>query len=152
MIRIDEAICAKCNTCTQYCPTGIIAEGPKIREAVHKFCILCGHCVVACPSGAISVVDLGDCEVPPYAKTIPVSSQAMETFLRRRRSIRHYKKEPVSKEHLEKMIEAMNEDPSIKPLMKIPKEELVVSGFTLGYPDEEHFRYPPRRPMQTVWV
>jgi hypothetical protein len=50
------------------------------------------------------------------------------------------------------LIIAMNEDPSIKPLLKIPREESVVSGFTLGYPDEEHFRYPPRRPMQTTWV
>ena len=277
MIRIDDAICTKCNTCSRYCMAGIIAEGPEIKKDVHRYCISCGHCVVACPSGAISVVSFEDLEIPPFAKALPVSSQAMESLLRRRRSIRHYKAEPVSREHLEKiieasslvptggnarsfkayvctdrevmaqihrkvteyfarylevlkhpvegipdemrarlaraidhlmlnppegkdflfwnapafvvfttttpnpigigdawiasfagvmyaetipvgtcynglMIEAMNGDPSIKPLLKIPTGELTVSGFTMGYSEEEHFRYPPRRPMPTTWI
>lgn len=277
MIKIDDGICTKCNTCIQHCPAGVIAEGPEIKEEVHKYCILCGHCAAVCPSGAIRVVGFEDIKTPTYTKDIPASSQAIETLLRRRRSIRHYKTKPVSKEHLEKMIEAaslvssahnyrafrayvctdeetigqihrkvtayftryvevlknpiegmpdaaredllytmnylvvhppggrdslfwnagalllftttnnhplcigdawtasfaavmyaetipigtcyngllinaMHEDPSIKPLLKIPEEELVVSGFTLGYPDEEHFRYPPRRPMPTTWI
>lgn len=277
MIRIDEENCTQCNTCTQHCPAEIIAEGPEIKEEVHKYCVSCGHCAVVCPSGAISLVGFEDLETPYYSKEIPVSPEALETLLRRRRSIRHYKPEPVSREDLEKIIETaslvptahnwrpfkayvctekaviiqihrkltehytrfievlkkpvegipdsireellfafdylvvnppdgrdslfwnastllvfttiinhplcigdawiasfaavmyaetipvgtcyngflimgLNEDPSIKPLLKIPKEELVVSGFTLGYPDEEHFRYPPRRPMQTTWI
>ena len=277
MIKIDEVRCTQCNTCIEYCPGGIIAEGPKIKENVHKYCILCGHCAAACPADAISIAGLEDVETPAYTKEIPVSSQSFETLLRRRRSVRHYKTGPVSKEHLEKMIEAAslvptghnyrafrayvctdkaiigqihgrvteyyksyvedlkkpipgmpdavredllyaidylavnppggrdsvfwnantlllftttnkhslsigdawtasfaammyaetipvgtcynglliiaaNEDPSIKLLLRIPKDEMLVSGFTLGYPDEEHFRYPPRRAMQTTWV
>jgi hypothetical protein len=50
------------------------------------------------------------------------------------------------------LVEGLNGDPSVKPLLKIPNEELAVSGLTLGYPDEEHFRYPPRRPMPTTWI
>jgi len=275
MIRIDEAICTKCNTCSDYCAAGIIAEGPEIKEEVHKYCNACGHCAVACPSGAISILGFEGLEVPAYTNDIPVSSQALEALLRRRRSIRHYRSEPVSREHLEKIIEAasmvpsgmnlrafrayvctdkdiivqvhrkttdyfarfveglkqpvegmpdsvleyflyaldrlvlnppegkdslfwnaaallvftattpisigdawtasfaavmyaetipigtcynglltvgLNGDPSIRALLKIPQEELVVSGLTLGYPDEEHYRYPPRRPMLTTWI
>lgn len=277
MIRIDEEKCTQCNACAQSCPAELIAEGPRIKQEVHKYCVNCGHCFIFCPSGAISIVGYEDIETPSYSKEIPVSSEALETLLRRRRSIRHYKPEPVSKEHLGKIIEAaslvptahnwrafkayvctdkaviarihrkltehytrfletlkepvkgmpdsireelifafdylvvnppagrdslfwnapallvfttlnphplcigdawiasfaavmyaetipvgtcyngflimgLNEDPSIKPLLKIPDEEVVVSGFTLGYPDEEHLRYPPRRPMQITWV
>jgi nitroreductase/NAD-dependent dihydropyrimidine dehydrogenase PreA subunit len=277
MIRIDEETCTKCNICIQHCPAGIIAEGPEIIEELQKYCILCGHCSVVCPSDAVRMIGFEDVKVPSYAKEIPISSQSLETLLRRRRSVRHYKTEPVSRKHLEKIIEAaslvssahnyrafrayvctdravisqihhkvtayftqyvealknpiegmpdaaredllytmnylavnppggrdsifwnanalllftttnnhalcigdawtasfaaimyaetipvgtcyngllliaVNEDPSIKSLLKIPEGELVVSGFTLGYPDEAHFRYPPRRPMQTVWV
>ncbi len=277
MIRIDEETCTGCNACIQYCPAGIIAEGPEIKEAVQKYCILCGHCVVACPSGAISVLGFEDCKVPSYSKEIPVSPQAMETLLRKRRSVRHYRTEPVSKEHLERIIEAaslvptahnyrafkayvctdkmvinqlhqrvaghftrfvetlknpvegmpdairedllyhfdylvinppggrdslfwnaaailvftstmnqalcigdawtasfaavmyaetipvgtcyngilivaLNENPGLKPLLKIPENETAVSAFTLGYSDEEHFSYPPRRPMPTTWI
>jgi hypothetical protein len=50
------------------------------------------------------------------------------------------------------LIEGLNGDPSIKPLLKIPAGETPVSGLTLGYRDEEHFRYPPRRSMQTTWI
>ena len=275
MITIDEESCTQCNICNQHCPHGIITEGPEINEEVHNMCIDCGHCAVVCPSGSISVIGFEDLEIPAYVQSIPVTSNALKTLLRKRRSIRHYKPEPVSKEHLEKIIEAaslvptgnnwqsfkayvctdkdvigqihrkvtecltrfveapnnpidglpdsmwdelrhaieylvvnppegrdllfwnasallvfatkyplcegdtwiasfaavmyaetipvgtcynglltfgLNGDPSIKPLMKIPKEESVVTALTLGYPDEEHFRYPPRRPMQTTWV
>jgi nitroreductase/NAD-dependent dihydropyrimidine dehydrogenase PreA subunit len=50
------------------------------------------------------------------------------------------------------LIMGLNEDPSIKPLMNIPKEEVVVTGLTLGYPDEIHYRYPPRRTMPITWI
>jgi nitroreductase/NAD-dependent dihydropyrimidine dehydrogenase PreA subunit len=276
MITIDEEICTQCNTCHQHCPHGVIVEGPEIDEEVHSTCIDCGHCVVVCPSGAISLVGYEDLEIPPYTQDLPVSSGALETLLRKRRSVRHYKPEPVSKEHLEKIIQAaslvptgnnwqafkayvctrkevisqmhrkvtqylaqlmdapknpieglsdslweelryavnylavnppegrdslfwnsstllvfatnlppvfegdtwiasfaavmyaetipvgtcynglltfaLNGDPSIKQLLNMPKEELAVAALTLGYPDEEHFRYPPRRTMQINWV
>jgi nitroreductase/NAD-dependent dihydropyrimidine dehydrogenase PreA subunit len=275
MISIDEEICTQCNTCYQHCPHGVIVEGPEINEEVHSMCIDCGHCVVVCPSGAISLVGFDDLAIPPYTKGIPVSSEALDALLRKRRSVRHYKPKPVSKEHLEKIIEAaslvptgnnwqpfkayvctdkkvieqihkkvsrflaqfvdvpknpfeglpdsmwedlryavdflalnppegrdqlfwnasallvfateypvcagdvwiasfaavmyaetipvgtcynglltmgLNRDPSIKSLMNIPEGELAVAALTLGYPDEAHFRYPPRRSMPTTWV
>ena len=106
MITIDEDLCTQCNTCSQHCPHGIIAEGPEINWEVRGMCIDCGHCAVVCPSGAISVLGFEDLEIPTYNQDIPVPSEALETLLRRRRSIRHYKPGPVSMEHLERIIEA----------------------------------------------
>lgn len=277
MIKIDHELCVQCGTCVQHCPGGLIGDGPEIDDEIHKHCVSCGHCAVACPSDAIHVLGFEDFETPLYTKDIPVSFEALKTLLRRRRSIRKYKPEPVSRVHLEEIIAAasmvptahnwrafkayvctdkgvigqihkrlsehytrfvevlkqpvegipdtireeiafmfdrlvvdplegrdsifwdaetllvftttinhplcigdawiasfaammcaetipvgtcyngflimgLNEDPSIKPLMKIPKEELVVAGFTLGYSDETHYRYPPRRTMPTTWI
>ncbi len=39
MIRIAAEICTKSSACIQYCPAGIIAEGPEIQESAHKYCI-----------------------------------------------------------------------------------------------------------------
>ncbi len=277
MIKIDHELCVQCGTCLQQCPGGIIVDGPEIAAEIHKHCVSCGHCAVACPSDAIRVLGFDDIEPPSYAEDVPVSFEALKTLLRRRRSIRKYKPEPVSKAHIEELIAAasmvptahnwrafkayactdgevigrihrrltehytrfievfkqpiegmpdtireeivfafdhlvvnpaegrdslfwgaqgllvfttminhplcigdawtasfaavmcaetipmgtcyngflimgLNEDPSIKSLLKIPKEELVVSGLTLGYSDETHYRYPPRRTMPTTWI
>ena len=106
MIRIDNQRCIACDTCVEYCPAEIIAPGPSIREEIHSYCVGCGHCAVACPSGAIEVVGFDDVVLPPYAGTLPVSFDQMATLLRRRRSIRIYKPDPVSRVHLEQLVEA----------------------------------------------
>jgi nitroreductase/NAD-dependent dihydropyrimidine dehydrogenase PreA subunit len=277
MIRIESEKCTHCGTCVQHCPAGIIVEGPELDEKIHKYCVSCGHCAVVCPSEAISVLGVEDLNVPPYQNHIPISLEALKVLLQRRRSIRKYKPEPVSKAHLEQIIEAaslvptahnwrafkayvcrdqhvigqihqrltehysrlidvfkqpiegiadaireeirfgferlvvnpvagrdslfwntntllvftttinhplcfgdawiasfaavmsaetipvgtcyngflimgLNEDPSIKALMKIPSAESVVTGFTMGYSDETHYRYPPRKTMPTTWI
>lgn len=277
MIAINKERCTQCNKCVDHCPARIISEGPEINEAIHKYCVSCGHCAVGCPAGAVTVRGFEGIEKVPYLREIPVMPDRMEALLRRRRSMRHYKADPVSRQHVEKMIEAaslvptahnwrafkayactdgnviaeihrrlvrhytrfmevlkhpvegmsdtmrdelafaidslicnppggrdclfwgapallvfttliphplcigdawvasfaammygetisigtcyngflimgLNEDPSLKSLLKIPEGEVVVSGFTLGYPDEEHFQYPPRKPMSTTWI
>ncbi|MBI5014824.1 MAG: nitroreductase family protein [Deltaproteobacteria bacterium] len=277
MIRIDAETCTRCDSCVRACPAAIIAEGPAIREDIHGYCVSCGHCAGACPSGSITVEGYGDVDLPPYHQDAPISSSALATLLRRRRSVRHYRPGPVSREHLERILEAaslvptahnwrafkayvctdkgvlsalhdgltshythvletirmpvegmpdalreelvfafdrlvvtpfggqdrllwgagtvlvfttrilhplcigdawtasfaavayaetipvgtcyngflimgLNEAPPLKSLLRIPEDELVVAGLTLGYPDEEYFRFPPRRTMETTWI
>ncbi|MBW1852608.1 MAG: nitroreductase family protein, partial [Deltaproteobacteria bacterium] len=106
MIAIDQEKCIQCNECIEHCPAGIISEGPEINEAIHKFCVSCGHCAVVCPSGAICVEGFEDLEMLSYPERIPVIPEEMETLLRRRRSIRHYKVNPVSRKHLEEIVVA----------------------------------------------
>ena len=106
MIKIDQLKCNQCNICTQYCPVEIIAKGPAIKEEIHKHCVNCGHCYSSCPEGAIELTGFEVIEIPDYSHDLPVSPEQMESLLRRRRSVRHYKSQPVSKEHLEKIIES----------------------------------------------
>ena len=277
MIRIDGESCTHCDACVSACPAAIIAEGPAVREEVHRYCVRCGHCAGACPSGAITVEGCEDCVLPPYPHDNPVSSSSLAALFRKRHSVRHYRPGPVSREHLEGIVDAasqvptahnwrafkayvctdrpvlsalhegltghyaqvletirkpvegmpdalreelvfafdrlvvtpyggrdrlfwgaetllvfttriphplcigdawtasfaavayaetipvgtcyngflimgLNESPALKQLLRIPGEELVVAGLTLGYPDEEYFRCLPRRTMETTWV
>lgn len=112
MISIDEEKCIKCNTCTQYCPAGLIGEGPELGEETTRYCVCCGQCFAVCPVEAISVLECKDIRIPPYPETHGVSSDALEALLRRRRSIRHYKAGPVSRIDMEKILEAASLVPS----------------------------------------
>jgi ferredoxin len=112
MISIDADKCLKCNTCTQYCPAGLIREGPELGEETIRYCVSCGQCFAVCPAEAISVVGCKDIKIPPFSETHGVSSDAVETLLRRRRSIRHYKAGPVSRIDMEKILEAASLVPS----------------------------------------
>lgn len=53
-LRIREALCVDCGTCTRVCPMGIsVCKTPNSGE-----CIRCGKCKEACPEGAIvSTID-----------------------------------------------------------------------------------------------
>ncbi len=113
MINIDSQKCIKCNLCHTVCPSGVIGDGPEVSaEKNMTWCIQCGHCYAVCPAGAITVV--GFKKFSPVAlKGEPVvGSAAMMELLKGRRSVRRYKEEPVSREHLEKILEAASAAPS----------------------------------------
>jgi len=70
----------------------------------------CGHCIVICPQDAILFEDFKD--DPYYFEGINnlkdyIGYEKIFNFLRALRSIRHYKKDKVSKDILKKVIRAM---------------------------------------------
>jgi nitroreductase len=70
-----------------------------------EWCIACGHCGAACPVEAIFPSGT------VYEKRLPgidaaISPEILQLLIRERRSVRRYKDEPVSKEVLEKILEA----------------------------------------------
>jgi len=73
---------------------------PRVPAAKAGMCIGCGHCEVFCPSQALLLNDRMDEKVrrPTGAGTIP--SADMEMYLKRRRSIRRFTKDPVPKEKI----------------------------------------------------
>jgi nitroreductase/NAD-dependent dihydropyrimidine dehydrogenase PreA subunit len=113
MINIDEGKCTKCNLCVKVCTKGVIKPGPEIDPARNRFCINCGHCYAVCPSQAISVAEFKDVRTAEL-QDLTVQPDAEMALLKRRRSVRHYKPEPVSREHLEQIIEAASNAPSAK--------------------------------------
>ena len=113
MIRIDTERCTQCDLCSQVCPVGIVQPGPEIDERLHGHCLQCGHCYAVCPPGAITVLDLegpaGDDRRPAR-----VEPDAMMSLLMMRRSVREFRDEPVSEEHLRAILDAASCAPSAK--------------------------------------
>lgn len=71
-----------------------------------KRCFHCGHCVAVCPAGAVEsdvypMEDVETLEGYPY-----ISGEDMLRFVKARRSVRRFKKEPIPQKALETVLQA----------------------------------------------
>jgi nitroreductase/NAD-dependent dihydropyrimidine dehydrogenase PreA subunit len=111
MLRIDEAKCNSCGLCCEVCIGGPIFEGPRLNtEEFH--CVECGHCYAVCPEGAITLEGYEDIETLEMKREPAVDGPSMKALLKGRRSGRLFKPEPVSREHLEELVEVASCAPS----------------------------------------
>lgn len=114
---VDPEKCNRDGICVAECPVKIIAlkEGdatPISVPGADAICIQCGHCVAVCPTGAFSHRSMTPDDCPPVRKDWQLSPDQAEHFLRSRRSIRTYKKDPVEKETLSRLIDMASHAPS----------------------------------------
>jgi nitroreductase/NAD-dependent dihydropyrimidine dehydrogenase PreA subunit len=116
-LTIDENKCKQDGICAAECPRQIIiqeddASFPQIAESDEAYCMACGHCVAVCPHGALSVagVNIEDC--PVIEKSLILSWDQAEQFLRSRRSIRLFKDKAMDRKTLEILIEAARYAPT----------------------------------------
>ena len=100
-ILVDQYLCTRCGICSSVCPVGIIDpadEGtiPHVPASKANLCIRCGHCEATCPSGAVTSA-YSSTGVPgtPVSEALP--PEALGTYLKSRRSVRHYKEDPVDR-------------------------------------------------------
>jgi len=82
---------------------------PKIKNPEN--CFLCGHCVGVCESNAIFNSQFNYDEIKPMQHNI--SSDDMMSFLKMRRSCRHYQNKKVDKVILQKLIETAKMAPTV---------------------------------------
>ncbi len=106
ILKVDPDKCTKCGLCSEVCPPGIIAQSEKGPEmTLSERCIACGHCVAICPTAAL------DNEKNPLANQVPldkfpvIDADTAYKFLRSRRSVRCYKKEPVAHETILQLLD-----------------------------------------------
>jgi ferredoxin len=127
---IDPEKCTLCGLCARICPGGVLElEGGRI--AVHQErlfgCIGCGHCATVCPSGAI-LVSGRDLEPGDIFGLAPARERATHAqllaLLQARRSVRHYRPEEVSREDVERILEAAATAP-----MGLPPTDVEVAVF-----------------------
>ncbi|MBF0199992.1 MAG: nitroreductase family protein [Desulfamplus sp.] len=115
LISIDMEKCIKDAACAAECPVKIIhfqGDFPRAVDGMEGFCINCGHCVAVCPTGALTHKNLAPEECPGIEPELAITPEQTEQFLRSRRSIRAYKKKPVEKELLSKVISLASHAPS----------------------------------------
>ena len=110
LLIIDENKCKKDGICARECPMVIIKlkDGNGFPEMVpggEGICNNCGHCVAVCPNGALSHAGVPIEKSPLIDEELEISEEQAVQFLRSRRSVRFFKKKPVEKEKLQRLIE-----------------------------------------------
>ncbi len=109
-IKVDKSLCVACGLCAKVCPRGLIAlrEGRKAPISVLGFkslCVKCGHCVAVCPAAALSIPSMGPADCSALEACAPASPEQLELFMKSRRSIRVFKKEPLADETLKRLLD-----------------------------------------------
>jgi len=117
LLTVDREKCKRDGICARVCPAGIIElktkeAFPAIIDGGNEFCITCGHCVAVCPHGAMNHAVMSSDACPPVRNEWALNPEQVEHFLRSRRSIRAYKKKPVARETLSKLIDIGSFAPS----------------------------------------
>jgi nitroreductase/NAD-dependent dihydropyrimidine dehydrogenase PreA subunit len=109
LFTLDQQTCNRDGLCAMVCPIGIIdwcrGQLPLAGPAADTLCIRCGHCVAICPTGSFHHRDMDPALCPPVHPEWRLSAEQCEHFLRARRSIRVYKRQPVAREMLQRLIE-----------------------------------------------
>jgi len=104
-ILVNQDLCTRCGICSVICPMSIIDPAdentlPKVPDTNAARCIRCGHCEAFCPSQALLLNERPDEKVPLPAGTGTISPDDMATYLKKRRSVRRFTKDPVPKEKI----------------------------------------------------
>jgi len=117
LFTVDRNECKRDGICVAECPMGVIefkepGAFPSLVERGEELCIDCGHCVAVCPHGAFRLesMELKDC-TPVRRDLLPTPDQ-VEHLLRSRRSVRSYKKKPVHRKILAKLVDLARYAPS----------------------------------------
>lgn len=117
LFTVDTAICKKDGLCAAVCPVRVVSinkqtQIPEPAANADDLCINCGHCVAVCPYGALSLSTMAAAQCRQIPKDWNLTPQQVGLLLKARRSIRAYKKEPVSRDTIEKIIDVARYAPS----------------------------------------
>jgi nitroreductase/NAD-dependent dihydropyrimidine dehydrogenase PreA subunit len=117
LLRVDTQKCQRDGACLAECPAGIIRFGkadgfPEPVPGAEAFCIHCGHCVAVCPHGALSHVRITPADCAPIEETLIPTPPQVEQFLRARRSVRAFARQPLDREQIVRLIDTARFAPS----------------------------------------
>jgi len=115
LIAIDPNKCNRDGLCVATCPANVLQRGadrlPEVAPGAAERCIRCGHCVAVCPKDALSHASLPLEDFLPAPSRRPGADE-VENLLLSRRSVRVFKKEPVPREQLARLVETVRRAPS----------------------------------------
>jgi nitroreductase/NAD-dependent dihydropyrimidine dehydrogenase PreA subunit len=104
-ILVDQDLCTRCGICSAVCPLSIVDPAdentlPCVPEVKAGMCIACGHCEISCPSQALLLNVRPDEKMPLPSSAITPAPGELGNYLKKRRSVRHFTKDPVPKEKI----------------------------------------------------
>jgi len=117
MIELNRDTCKACGLCADICPRSILEqveeEGElrtRVCEERRELCIECGHCMALCATGSLRVGSL-DAAAFDKLPRLELPPEQLLALLRRRRTIRRYKDEPVPRAVLDQIAAAAQTAP-----------------------------------------
>lgn len=116
-VQIDDSTCTVCGACARLCPSEVLVveEGRvRVRGDSAFGCLACGHCMMACPTGSITVTGRGlspEDLIPLPPVEARASADALEALMRARRSVRHFTKDEVAPELLDRIVAMASSGP-----------------------------------------
>jgi nitroreductase/NAD-dependent dihydropyrimidine dehydrogenase PreA subunit len=116
LILVDQDLCNRCGICSLVCPVRVIDPVdeltlPRVPQGKDSLCIRCGHCEVTCPSGALVLTGRSP-EGPGRPATPGIPPETLGTYLKSRRSVRHFKPDPVDRQTIEGILDIARYAPS----------------------------------------
>ncbi len=109
-IIVDQDRCTRCGICAIVCPSGIIdavdeTHFPQVQEMNASRCMNCGHCEAFCPSQALLLDLRPEEKVPLPNGTGTISPEDIALYLKKRRSVRNFTRDPVPRETILKVLD-----------------------------------------------
>ncbi len=110
MIIINEKLCIKCNTCIAVCAPKLIDKQtvngyPRVPEEKSGYCFKCGHCEAFCPQKALTLDFLPEEKIEITDTDSRIEPQNLSLYIKKRRSIRHFTSETVSKDKIAEVLD-----------------------------------------------
>ena len=129
-VIVDKEKCTKCGYCLRTCENYLMQDEdgyPVARpiEGSLMGCIQCGRCMMKCPTEAIEIIgeDIDKNHLRPMPEKI-ADYESLNGLLLKRRSIRRFKPDEVSKDYIDKIINTAATAP-----VGIPPSEVKVLVF-----------------------
>ena len=109
--RFNHDKCTLCGLCMSSC-LAIQERNGKMIMAKPELCLRCGHCAAVCPTNAVVGPAMEEKKLTDKARAAAPSEASLQFLLRSRRSIRRYKKKPISQKDMDKLLEAARYTPT----------------------------------------
>lgn len=108
-LKIDDSKCIHCGQCINDCMARALEFDenniPKVSKDGENRCIKCQHCLAVCPTGALSIFNKNPENSEPVKEFHP---EEILNLIKTRRSYRHYKKENLDPETMNKLKNMLN--------------------------------------------
>jgi len=105
-VSVDQDKCTSCGLCVTRCVRCFADHDGEITADANAInCNLCGHCVALCPTSAIEHHQMDMNGFVEYTRKASIDTATFIQFMRERRSHRHFKDKPVSRQTLDMLID-----------------------------------------------